>query len=72
MSLHQKRSSPPGHMGRGPGAMAMGPVDKPKEFKKTLARLFKYLKPRKYQLLVVTIAALFSTLFNVISPMLLG
>ncbi|WP_307391824.1 ABC transporter ATP-binding protein [Bacillus horti] len=60
-------------MGRGHGhGMGMGPVDKPKEFKKTLFRLFGYLKPRRKQLIFVAIAALFSTVFNVISPMLLG
>ncbi len=51
--------------------MAM-PGEKPKEFKKTLKRLVGYLKPRKFQLLLVMIAAIFATLFNVISPKLLG
>jgi ATP-binding cassette subfamily B protein len=50
----------------------MAPGEKPKEFKKTLKRLTGYLKPRKYQLLFVTAAAVFSTLFNVITPKLLG
>ncbi|WP_425348929.1 ABC transporter ATP-binding protein [Halalkalibacter urbisdiaboli] len=53
----------------GPGMM---PGEKPKEFKRTLARLASYLKPRKKQLIFVAIAAFFSTLFNVISPKLLG
>lgn len=46
--------------------------EKPKEFKKTLLRLLSYLKPRKYALIFVTIAALFATVFNVISPKVLG
>nr|WP_230200338.1 ABC transporter ATP-binding protein [Bacillus niameyensis] len=46
--------------------------EKPKEFKKTLLRLTSYLKPRKYQIIFVSIAALFATLFNVISPKVLG
>lgn len=46
--------------------------EKPKEFKKTLFRLAGYLKPRKYQLIFVAIAAACSTVFNVISPKLLG
>ena len=45
--------------------------EKPKEFKKTLLRLLSYLKPRKYALIFVTIAALFATVFNVISPKVL-
>jgi len=56
--------------GAGPGHMMHG--EKPKEFKKTLWRLVKYLKPRKYQLIFVAIAAIFSTIFNVISPKVLG
>lgn len=46
--------------------------EKPKEFKKTLLRLLGYLKPRKFALIFVTIAALFATVFNVISPKVLG
>nr|WP_026673318.1 ABC transporter ATP-binding protein [Alkalihalobacterium bogoriense] len=56
-------------MGHGPNMM---PVEKPKEFKKTVIRLSRYLKPRKFLLIIVGIAALFSTLFNIISPKLLG
>ncbi|MBW8349925.1 ABC transporter ATP-binding protein/permease [Bacillus sp. IITD106] len=62
--------SPPKRHGGGPPHMMPG--EKPKEFKKTLKRLVGYLKPRKYQLLLVAITAIFSTLFNVISPKLLG
>ncbi|MFD1708701.1 ABC transporter ATP-binding protein [Siminovitchia sediminis] len=65
------------HRGRagyrpGGGRHGIAPVEKPKEFKKTLKRLAGYLKPRKYQLILVTSAAVFSTLFNVITPKLLG
>lgn len=58
----------------GPGGPrhGMAPGEKPKEFKKTLKRLLFYLKPRKVQLTFVTVAAIFSTLFNVITPKLLG
>ncbi|MED1238042.1 ABC transporter ATP-binding protein [Bacillus paralicheniformis] len=45
---------------------------KPKEFKKTLLRLARYLKPRTFQLVLVVCAAILATLFNVISPKLLG
>src|SRR5690606_30356197 len=71
MSNHkQRRMAPPRRHGGGPPHMMPG--EKPKEFKKTLKRLVGYLKPRKYQLLLVAITAIFSTLFNVISPKLLG
>lgn len=56
----------------GPGRHGAFPVAKPKNFKKTLMRLFGYLKPRTWSLVIVVVAAIFSTLFNVISPMLLG
>ncbi|MCM3714149.1 ABC transporter ATP-binding protein/permease [Alkalihalobacillus oceani] len=48
------------------------PGEKPKEFKKTLRRLARYLKPQAGKLILVGIAALVGTLFNVISPKLLG
>ncbi|MFS0612027.1 ABC transporter ATP-binding protein [Lederbergia ruris] len=53
---------------RGPGMHG----EKPKEFKKTLFRLSAYLKPRRLQIILVAIAAIFATLFNVISPKFLG
>lgn len=66
--MSKKMSSGMGHKGGHP----RGPVQKPKEFKKTLLRLTGYLKPRKFQLIVVLIAAIGSTVFNVVSPKLLG
>jgi ATP-binding cassette subfamily B protein len=55
-------------MRHGPGMVG----EKPKDFKKTFKRLFGYLKPWKNRMILVTVAAIFSTLFNVISPKLLG
>ncbi|WP_307891672.1 ABC transporter ATP-binding protein [Bacillus swezeyi] len=56
-----------------PGSLPAGMrQEKPKEFKKTLLRLAGYLKPRTSQLVLVIIAAILATLFNVISPKLLG
>src|SRR5690606_22230958 len=66
---YKNRPQRGGGMGHGPGAMH---GEKPKEFKKTLWRLLTYLKPRRFQLIIVAIAAAFSTLFNVITPKLLG
>ncbi|WP_084309244.1 ABC transporter ATP-binding protein [Alkalihalobacterium bogoriense] len=66
---NKQQPTPPKGMGHGPNMM---PVEKPKEFKKTVIRLSRYLKPRKFLLIIVGIAALFSTLFNIISPKLLG
>lgn len=68
----QSRSqSHPSIGGRG-GPAQIVPGEKPKEFKKTLKRLAVYLRPRTFQLVLVTIAGLFSTVFAIISPKLLG
>lgn len=56
-----------------PGARGrMQPPEKPKDAKKTLGRLARYLKPRRFALVIVALTALGSTIFNVISPKLLG
>ncbi len=67
-----KGSSTSKMKGMGPGPGPMGSGEKPKEFKRTLFCLLAYLKPRKGRLVLVAIAAIFSTVFNVISPKLLG
>src|SRR5690554_5288213 len=67
---NKKPAQTPPRRGGGPGQMMPG--EKPKEFKKTLKRLAHYLKPRKIQLILVALAAFLSTVFNVISPKLLG
>jgi ATP-binding cassette, subfamily B, multidrug efflux pump len=48
------------------------PVEKPKNFRGTLARLLAYFKPQRFQLLVVIVAAIIATLFNVVGPKILG
>jgi len=59
-------------MGPGGGPMMGGPVEKPKDFKGTLKRLSSYLKPFKFQLIIVAITAILSTGFNVLSPKVMG
>ncbi|WP_226530793.1 ABC transporter ATP-binding protein [Metabacillus niabensis] len=71
MSEKNQSGGHPMRVGR-PHGHGMMPTEKPKDFKKTFKRLLGYLKPWKNRLIVVTIAAIFSTLFNVISPKLLG
>jgi ATP-binding cassette subfamily B protein len=59
-------------MGRG-GWGAMGrPVEKPKDFKGTFKRLAVYFLPQKFLLLVVLIAAIIGTVFNIVGPKILG
>lgn len=54
-----------GPMGRGPHG---GANEKAKDFKGTLSRLSKYLKPYSVGLIVVMVAAITSVIFSIISP----
>ncbi|AGL02749.1 ABC transporter ATP-binding protein [Desulfoscipio gibsoniae] len=58
--------------GPGTGPPMVRPVEKAKDFKGTLIRLLGYLKPRRYQLLAVFGTAVLGTLFNIVSPKLIG
>ncbi|MBE1443704.1 ABC transporter ATP-binding protein [Paenibacillus sp. OAS669] len=66
-----------GGPGRGPGGGHGGPrmgmpVQKAKNFKGTLNRLLHYLKPHRYALLMVLLAAILSTVFSIVSPKIMG
>ncbi len=50
----------------------MAPVEKPKDFKRTLLRLAGYLRPQLPKLIVVFVFAILSTLFTVLAPKILG
>lgn len=60
-----------GRPGRGPGA-TMRLVEKPKDFKGTMKKLLRYLKPYWFMLLLSIIFSAASTLFNVLSPKEMG
>ena len=57
----------PGH--RNP---AKGPVEKAKNFKGTLKKLFEYLSKYKIALFIVILCAILSTIFNIVGPKILG
>ncbi|GCE16098.1 ABC transporter ATP-binding protein [Tengunoibacter tsumagoiensis] len=60
-------------MGGGGPMRGMGmPVQKAKDFKGTLRRLTTYLLPYKIALIAVLLAAIISTVFNIVSPKILG
>ncbi|WP_417448609.1 ABC transporter ATP-binding protein [Hominibacterium faecale] len=63
-----KRRRGPG--GGGPGGMMPG--EKAKDFKGTMKTLLSYLKPYRIAVAVVFIFAIASTIFNIISPTILG
>ena len=57
-------------MNRGPGAI--GNVQKAKDFKGTLKKLFKSMSKYKVQLIVIFIFAVASTIFSIVGPKILG
>jgi ATP-binding cassette, subfamily B, multidrug efflux pump len=74
MSVERRETRPGGQGGMGwmgRGGMGM-PVQKAKNFRGTLIRLLGYFKPQKYLLLAVLVAAVLSTVFNVVGPKILG
>ena len=60
-----------GHGGGPMGAMGR-PVEKAKDFKGTLKRLLKYLKPMRINLIAVFLFAVLSTIFTIVTPKLMG
>lgn len=66
---HAPRHPGPGGPG-GPG-MSM-PAEKAKDFKGTLKRLIRYLRPHQYQLAAVLVMAVLSTVFSIVSPKVMG
>ncbi|MEF2968263.1 ABC transporter ATP-binding protein [Paenibacillus sp. M1] len=76
MSQEQTRRGPGrpgGRRGGHGGGPRMGmPVEKARDFKGTLKRLIRYLRPHKYQLGAVLIMAILSTVFSILSPKVMG
>ncbi len=61
------------HGGMGPmGPGMMMPGDKAKDFKGTLKRLLRYLKPSRTKLIVIFFMAICSTVFSIVSPKIMG
>ncbi len=54
------------------GAQWEGRWRKPKDFKGTALRLLRYFLPQKWLLVVVLIAAILGTVFNIVGPKILG
>ncbi|MFD1776798.1 ABC transporter ATP-binding protein [Paenibacillus rhizophilus] len=70
-SAQPQRRGPGGPGGFG-GAGMMMPPEKAKDFKGTLRRLTRYLRPKRMQLMVVLITAILSTVFSIFSPKIMG
>lgn len=61
-----------GKKGPGHGSGKMMPGEKAKNFGKTMRTLTGYLKPYRFKLFIVFVFAVASTVFNIISPTILG
>jgi ATP-binding cassette, subfamily B, multidrug efflux pump len=70
-----QRGGAQGGMGgfRGGPAAGIGmPVQKAKNFRSTLFRLLGYFRPQWFRLIIVIVAAILGTLFNIVGPKILG
>ncbi len=56
----------------GPGMMGMGKVERAKDTRATLARLWAYLRRRKWTLLIVVVLVALTTGLGVLGPFLMG
>lgn len=66
-------AAPAGPMGRGPSPMGMMmPGQKPRNFRKTMRQLLTYLRPFRFQIGVVVLFAIGSTLASILGPKILG
>ncbi|MBQ9060704.1 MAG: ABC transporter ATP-binding protein [Firmicutes bacterium] len=72
MKNRAPQSRAPQRRKRGGGPQSMMPGEKAKDFKGTMRTLLKYLKPHTVKLVIVLICAIASTVFNIVSPAILG
>ncbi len=61
-----------GPRGGGPGGPGMMPVEKAKDFKGSLKKLFAYIKPFRTVIIIVAIAAVCSTVFAIVGPKIMA
>ena len=70
--ITEERKNPPKQHGPGGRAARMMPGEKARDFKGTILTLFGYLRPYKWQLVLVGAMSLLSTVFAIVSPTVLG
>lgn len=71
MTMHNNTRQSRGPMGGGPRGMMRG-GEKARNFKGTMSKLLTYLAEYKVRLIVVLIFAIFSTIFSIVGPKILG
>lgn len=67
--MSENKKSGRGPMGRGP---AMGAMDKAKDFKGSMKKIFNYMGKYKMRFLMMFIFAVAGTTFNIVGPKILG
>jgi len=74
VSEERKDKPQQGVFGRagGPAGSLGKPVEKAKNFKGTLFRLLRYLKPQRTKFIAVFIFAILSTIFSIVGPKIMG
>lgn len=78
--MSENTNRPQRHIGRKPGGFGHGgpagalgrPVEKAKNFKGTLKRLLRYLRPQYTKLIFVVLFAIVATVFTIVSPRISG
>jgi len=67
-----EKPQPKGFGNGGPMASLGKPIEKAKDFKGTLLRLLRYLKPQRTKFITVFVFAILSTIFSIIGPKIMG
>jgi len=69
---HKDNKSQKGFGSGGPMGSLGKPIEKAKNFKGTLLRLLRYLKPQRTRFIAVFIFAILSTIFSILGPKIMG
>ena len=69
---HKENKNATGGSGHGPMGNMGRPVVKAKDFKGTLKRLLSYLKPQRFNFIIVFIFAILGTVFSIVGPKISG
>ncbi len=72
MSKDKTPSPPMNHGKRGPGGPPGKPIEKAKDFKGTVRKLFKLIAPFRFKFILIVFLAACSSLFGVIGPKILS
>lgn len=72
MSEKDVKATPKNHRGPMAGGSMGGVAEKPKNFKKSMKKLLQYMGKYKIRIILVILFAIFSTVFNILGPKILG